>query len=68
LPGKTPKETAEYWFDRFDRDNDGQLSSQEWRSSVNIRSDFTNAGVDLSQPMSREEFTGHYLRIRHPDE
>lgn len=68
LPGKTPKETAEIWFDRFDRDNDGQLTSQEWQNSVNIRRDFTNAGVDLSQPMSRDEFIGHYLRIRHPEE
>ena len=68
LPGKTPKETAEYWFDQFDRDNDDRLRSQEWQRSVNIRRDFTNAGVDLSQSMSRDEFVAHYLRIRHPDE
>lgn len=67
LPGKTPKETAEYWFDQFDRDSDDKLTSQEWQRSRNIRGDFTNAGVDLSQPMTRDEFVAHYLRIRHPD-
>ena len=62
-----PRSTAEHWFRRFDRNRDGTIDAEEWQSSRNIRRDFANDGVDLSQPMSRNKFVDHYLRIRHPD-
>lgn len=67
LPGRTPKQTAEHWFDNFDRDNDNAVSGAEWQSSNFIRREFLNAGIDLSEPIGREQFVEHYLQIRHPN-
>ncbi|WDI39909.1 EF-hand domain-containing protein [Bremerella sp. P1] len=65
LPGKTPEETAIYWFNNFDANRDGNLDSDEWQRSQNIRADFTKDGVDINKPMPRDVFVKHYLRIRH---
>jgi hypothetical protein len=65
LPGKTTEQTADHWFKRFDRNGDKKLVSQEWLVSTVIRREFTNDGLDLSNPMSRDDFVNHYLRIRH---
>lgn len=53
-------------FARFDKDKDGSISADEWKSSLLDRSKFEQAGIALSPrqfPMSRAEFQRLYLQL-----
>ncbi len=54
---------AERFFGLMDRDRDGSLDQSEWERSRRLRPAFEGAGIDLSQPMNRDQFVGHYLRV-----
>ncbi|MBX3440807.1 MAG: hypothetical protein KF774_00270 [Planctomyces sp.] len=53
-------------FNLLDRDGDGTVSAEEWRAATNLRPLFEKAGVDLSEPMSRDQFVSHYVRLNGP--
>ncbi len=62
--GRTPREqagtvrrTATYVFDALDVNKDGTLSLDEWDKSRLTRTRFQRAGVELTSPVSVEEFT-----------
>jgi Bacterial type II and III secretion system protein len=53
-------------FDRLDQDNDGAISSEEWKQNSRILFMFEATGLDLSQPMSSEQFVQNYVRLSKP--
>ena len=55
--------TAAYFFGLMDRNRDGQLTEDEWGRSRRIGPKFRDAGIDLSQPMSKEAFVPAYARL-----
>lgn len=54
---------AEYYFQSLDRNRDGVLTPDEWANSQRLRPMFEAAGIDLSRPMSLEEFVRHSVRL-----
>lgn len=58
---------AERLFSILDRNRDGSISADEWDISRRLKPLFEKAGVDLAQPMSSEQFVGHYVRIMAAD-
>jgi hypothetical protein len=54
---------AQRQFKRLDTDGDGTVTDLEWRRSVLLRLKFEKAGVNLSQPMSEEQFIGYYMNF-----
>lgn len=55
--------TAERFFKVLDRDRDGKITDLEWRRSSRLRPKFEQAGADLSQPMSQEQFVDYYVKF-----
>ncbi len=60
-PGEIQK--AERYFSLLDRDRDGSISELEWAGSKRLKPKFEEAGANLTQPMSSEEFAAYYVRI-----
>jgi hypothetical protein len=54
---------AESLFRIMDSNQDGTLDSKEWMSSNRLRPQFEAAGIDLKQPMPRDVFVQHYLKL-----
>jgi Ca2+-binding EF-hand superfamily protein len=54
---------AERFFRLLDTDRDGQIAPEDWEGSSRIRSMFTDAGVDLSEPIDAAEFDRLYVRL-----
>lgn len=50
-------------FRLLDKDRDGNLSPTEWNGSRRQKDRFEQAGINLQQPMSRDEFIAHYVRL-----
>lgn len=50
-------------FRLLDADRDGMISPQEWNRSSQLKPKFEQAGIDLEQPMSRDQFIEHYVRV-----
>jgi len=57
---------ARNFFGLLDSDHDGNVSSSEWNSSRQLKPLFEKAGIDLSSPMSEDQFVSHYVRIKSP--
>tara|TARA_R110002095_G_scaffold173591_2_gene150960 strand:- start:2379 stop:3530 length:1152 start_codon:yes stop_codon:yes gene_type:complete len=55
---------AGYFFKLVDRDKDSTVSPEEWKKSRSMRRMFEGANIDLTQPMSQEQFISHYLAIK----
>jgi hypothetical protein len=53
-------------FAALDSDGDGSVSTEEWARSRQLKPLFEAAGVDLSQPMSADQFVMNYVRITAP--
>lgn len=62
LPNNRAARDAERFFRLLDRNRDGLIAADEWRDG-NTKTMFTTGGVDLSQPMSAEDFSQHYVRL-----
>lgn len=54
--------SAERFFRLLDKNNDGQLASDEWVDG-RIRTLFKNDGIDLQQPLLAADFSRHYVRL-----
>jgi hypothetical protein len=54
---------AKYDFSLLDRNRDGVLSEHEWRISKKLKPQFEQAGVNLGQPMSADQFVSYYVQI-----
>jgi Ca2+-binding EF-hand superfamily protein len=50
-------------FRLLDANRDGMISAEEWNRSSQLKPKFEQAGIDLSQPMSRETFIETYQRV-----
>ena len=64
----SPQEEAEarraaYYFDRLDANRDGSVTANEWSISRRIKPMFEQAKIDLSKPMSKEQFVKDYVRL-----
>tara|TARA_R110002111_G_scaffold262613_1_gene339486 strand:+ start:79312 stop:80421 length:1110 start_codon:yes stop_codon:yes gene_type:complete len=55
---------ASYFFKLVDRDKDSTVSPEEWKKSRSMRRMFEGANIDLTQPMSQEQFISHYVAIK----
>ena len=55
--------TAQRFFKILDRDGDGKITDLEWQRSSRLRPKFEQAGADLSQPMSQEQFVSYYVKF-----
>jgi hypothetical protein len=53
-------------FDILDGNHDGHVSLEEWTRAAKTKPLFEAAGVDLSQPMSRDQFVMHFVRLKSP--
>lgn len=53
---------AKTFFRLLDKNRDGQIAADEWQDG-NTKTLFTKNGIDLSQPMSAEDFTSNYMRL-----
>jgi hypothetical protein len=53
-------------FGLLDRDRNGEVSVEEWNASRQLKPLFEAAGIDLSSPMSADQFVSHYVRIKTP--
>lgn len=56
--------SAELIFRFLDRDKDMTLVKAEFTRSQTIQAMFLRAGIDLSSPMSRDEFVADYVRLK----
>lgn len=54
---------GESMFRLLDRDRDGQVAADEWDRSRTLKPLFEQGGVDLKQPMSKEDFLSNYIRL-----
>jgi hypothetical protein len=54
---------AKYDFSLLDSNRDGVLAEHEWRISKTLKPRFEQAGVNLGQPMSADQFVGYYVQI-----
>ncbi|WP_197444289.1 EF-hand domain-containing protein [Maioricimonas rarisocia] len=54
---------AKYTFRLLDRNRDGSIAPEEWQRSRRLRPLFEEAGTDLSQPMTVEQFVPIYLKV-----
>ncbi len=50
-------------FKLLDKDRDGQLVSSEWGRSKKLKPLFEKGGVDLSKPMTKNDFLANYIRL-----
>src|SRR5690606_2065571 len=55
--------TAQGFFKVLDRDGDGKITDLEWQRSSRLRPKFEEAGADLSQAMSEEQFVSYYVKF-----
>jgi Ca2+-binding EF-hand superfamily protein len=53
-------------FKLLDRDSSGTISTDEWERSTNIRGRFTEAKVDITQPMDSDGFVRNLLHLDAP--
>lgn len=60
---QTPEEIARSTFRNLDRNNDGQLTQEEWQRSRNTRTKFENAKIEMAFPIQVEEFVKRYLKL-----
>lgn len=56
--------SANYFFKLVDRNKDSTVSPEEWKKSRSVRRMFEGANIDLSVPMSQEQFLKHYVAIK----
>ncbi|WP_231739972.1 EF-hand domain-containing protein [Thalassoglobus polymorphus] len=54
---------GESMFRLLDRNRDGQLEEEEWARARTTKPLFEKAGVDLSKPMSKNDFLANYVRL-----
>ena len=54
---------ARYDFSLLDLNRDGVISELEWRESKKLKPQFEQAGVNLGQPMSADQFVSYYVQI-----
>lgn len=57
---------AERFFSLLDRDRDGNVSELEWARSQRLKPKFEEAGANLTEPMSSDQFVSFYVRIFAP--
>ncbi|WP_437191999.1 hypothetical protein [Planctomicrobium sp. SH527] len=60
---ETTTNRAKSMFGLLDKDANGQLNEEEWKRSTRIRSQFMEAGIDLSGSMPKDAFIAHYLKL-----
>ncbi|MFM9962976.1 MAG: hypothetical protein ACKV2Q_17345 [Planctomycetaceae bacterium] len=60
---QTPEEAARSNFRNLDRDNDDQLTAEEWKRSRNTRAKFEQAKIELTLPIKLEAFVKKYLEM-----
>lgn len=54
---------AESMFRLLDKDRNESLTSEEWNRSRTIKPLFEKGGIDISQPMSKNDFLSNYIRL-----
>lgn len=54
---------AESMFRLLDRNRDDQLADDEWQRARTIKPLFEQGGIDLSKPMSKNDFLENYIRL-----
>jgi hypothetical protein len=54
---------AKNYFGLLDENKDGSIDEKEWDKSNRVKSMFKNAGIDLAQPMSSQQFIETYVRL-----
>jgi len=54
---------ARYYFSLMDKNRDGSMTDDEWAQSRRIRPLFERAGIDISKPMSMQQFVENYVRV-----
>ncbi len=59
----TQAKRAIFFFAQLDKNKDGTVVLEEWSSSKTIKPQFERGGVDLSKPLSEDEFIAHYVRL-----
>jgi Spy/CpxP family protein refolding chaperone len=62
LPPQTPAETAKTVFTRYDRDNNGILTDEEYPTTVRSRGGLDRANTGLKFPAAREDFEKAYIK------
>ena len=60
---QTTEETGRAAFRNLDRNNDGQLSSEEWRRSRTSRTKFEQAKIELEFPIKVEAFVKKFVEM-----
>ena len=60
---QTPEETARANFRNLDRNNDDQLTAEEWQRSRSTRVKFEQAKITLEHPIKVEAFVKKYLEM-----
>ncbi len=54
---------GESMFRLLDRDRDGKLATTEWDRARTLKPMFEKGGVDLSKPMTKNDFLANYIRL-----
>lgn len=54
---------AESMFRLLDKDRNESLTAEEWGRSRTIKPLFEKGGIDISQPMSKNDFLSNYIRL-----
>ncbi len=54
---------GESMFRLLDRNRDGNLEEDEWARARTTKPLFEKAGIDLSKPMSKNDFLANYVRL-----
>lgn len=54
---------GESMFRLLDRDRDGKLATSEWGRARTLKPLFEKGGVDLSKPMTKNDFLANYIRL-----
>ncbi|MBC7819486.1 MAG: hypothetical protein IAG10_21595 [Planctomycetaceae bacterium] len=60
---QTPEETARANFRNLDRNNDDQLTTEEWQRSRSTRAKFEQAKITLELPIKVEAFVKKFLEM-----
>ncbi len=50
-------------FRLLDRDKDGKIAAEEWSRARTTKPLFEQGGLDLSKPMSKNDFLANYVRL-----
>ncbi|MCA9080581.1 MAG: hypothetical protein KDA58_08475, partial [Planctomycetaceae bacterium] len=54
---------AIYFFTQLDKNKNGTVEPDEWAISKTLKPQFEKGGVDLSKPLSEDEFIAHFVRV-----